>query len=115
MDFAEFKAVYSSGENEYLFYRIDSRKEGYYIAIKKERLDRLKKVAKDTLGKDTCLFKGSPGNRGVFESEVVTHFFKNGSPAEIKDDFQKFHIEFVKELERIEPELPRYNEETSSP
>ena len=106
-----------------IFYRVDKRKEGYYIAIrqylkidkksleynslleaKKERLERLKGSFDRTLkilGANTkeILECGKISKSGNFESEIGVFFInENNTPGKITEFIPKFNEIFIREV-----------------
>lgn len=108
-----------------IFYRVDKRKEGYYIAIrqylkidkksleynslleaKKERLERLKGCFDRTLkilGANTIevLKSGEISNSGNFESEIGVFFInENNTLSKVIEIIPKFNEAFKQEVEK---------------
>jgi len=115
------------GLNERLFYRVDRRKAGYYVALrqwsgvmgkpaaKAVKLDRLRQHRKAVRNLEdmTPLKLGHPtgDHQGHQESEILVLFLgTDNSPAAVLDGLPAFHQQLIVALRAADLEAPRPSE-----
>lgn len=102
-------------KNEWIFWRIDKTKQGYYIRLdqyanidkkykkaKKQRLNELRNIA-NNIFKGLGLKTGKMNNKGTKQSKIIIFYFDDSpNTLENMSDFiPKFSAEFCKEYAKI--------------